>query len=219
MVLKPKLLSRSALCAAAVILAAVPVFGQANAGKSVFYLGGSFNKAIVENAEQGFFGGDIFAGKMITNSLCLGIGAGYDIVHHYSYTTPSALDAGGGDFSESIAIIPAIIKAKYYFTLGPMFQVYAQAGGGVYNTVAKLGREEGRESIGGVYANATHAGFSVGAGLDYWFLLVNGVGVEFEYSMFYISDEKLLENSGDYISNGQWFKYWSVRVDYGIIKF
>lgn len=203
MVLKPKLLSRSALCAAALLMAAVPVFGQANAGKAVFYIGGSYNKANVENAEQGFFGGDVYAGKMITNNLCVGFSSGYDIVHYYKYTTTSSADLGGGDFTESLAVIPAIVRAKYYFTLGPMFQVYAQAGGGAYNTIAKLGGNK----VGGVRTNCTCPGFTVGVGFDYWFLLLNGVGFEFDYSMFKVPD------------GGDWFDYWSVRVDYGILKF
>jgi opacity protein-like surface antigen len=189
---------RSALCAAAVSLSAVPVFGQATAGRAAIYLGGSFNKATVEDAEQGFFGGDVFAGKMITNNLCLGFTAGYDIVHHYTYTPPTE----SGDFTETIAVIPAVVMAKYYFTLGPMFQIHAHAGGGVYSTLAKLGGG----SVGGIDKNMTRPGFTVGAGVDYWFLLLNGVGFEFDYTMFTVPD-------------GDWFTYWSARVNYGILKF
>ena len=203
MVLKPsKLLSLSALCAAAALLAAVPAFGQANAGKAVIYLGASFNKATADNAQQGFVGGDVFAGKMVTNNLCLGFSSGYDIVHYYKYTPTSSTETGGGDFTETLAVIPAVLRAKYYFNLGPMFQIYAQAGGGVYNTIAKLGGNK----IGGVRTNVSRPGFTVGVGFDYWFLLVNGVGFEFDYSMFHLPD-------------GEWFTYWSARVDYGIIKF
>lgn len=200
--MKPTLLVRSALCAAAVMLAAVPVFGQATAGRAVIYIGGSYNKATVDNAEQGFFGGDVFAGKMITNNLCLGFSSGYDIVHYYTYTPSTSLAEGGGDFTETLAVIPAIVRAKYYFTLGPMFQVYAQAGGGAYNMIAKLGGND----VGGISSNCSCPGFTVGAGLDYWFLLLNGVGVEFDYSMFKVPE-------------GDWFSYWAVRVNYGILKF
>jgi opacity protein-like surface antigen len=203
MVLKPKLLSRSALCAAALLMAAVPVFGQATAGRAVIYLGGSYNKANVDNAEQGFFGVDLFAGKMITNNLCIGFSSGYDIVHRYTYTPISSVEGGGGDFTESLAVIPALVRAKYYFTLSPMLQVYAQAGGGAYATIAKLGGNK----VGDIRSNCVSPGFTVGAGIDYWFLLLNGVGFEFDYTMFKVPD------------GGDWFKYWSVRVDYGILKF
>ena len=139
---------------------------------------------------------------MLTNGLCLGFSSGYDIVHYDKYSTTSAAEGGGGDFTETLAVIPAIIKAKYYLTLGPMLQVYAQAGGGAYSTIAKLGGNK----VGGVRTNCTCPGFSVGVGFDYWFLLLNGVGFEFDYTMFKVPEQ-------------EWFKYWSVRVDYGILKF
>ena len=50
-------------------------------------------------------------------------------------------------------------------------------------------------------------GGSLGVGFDYWFLLTTGVSFEFEYHMFTVP------------SGGTMFKYWQVRVDYGIIKF
>ena len=198
-----KLVSRVLLLSLAVLVFAVPVLGQANKDKAVVYIGGSLSKALPDGAENGFIGLDMFAGKMITNNLCIGFSSGYDIVHRYTYTPISSVEGGGGDFTESLAVIPALVRAKYYFTLSPMLQVYAQAGGGAYATIAKLGGNK----VGDIRSNCVSPGFTVGAGIDYWFLLLNGVGFEFDYTMFKVPD------------GGDWFKYWSVRVDYGILKF
>ena len=180
------------------MLFAVPVLGQANSGKAVIYIGGSYNKALAEGAKNGFFGIDMFAGKMFTNELCLGVSAGYDIVHNYKYTTSS-----GGDFTEMLSIIPVLFKARYYFTLSPMMQFNVAAGAGVYNTISDLGGK----SVGGISGNEKRPGGSIGIGFDYWFLLTTGVSFEFEYHAFTIP------------SGGTVFKVGQVRVDYGINKF
>lgn len=198
-----KLVSRVLLLSLAVLFFAVPVLGQANSGKAVIYIGGSYNQALVEDAENGFFGIDMFAGKMMTNELCLGVSAGYDIVHNYSYTVASDADAGGGDFNERLSIIPVLIKARYYFTISPMMQFNIAAGAGVYNTISDLGGN----SVGGISGNEKRPGGSIGIGFDYWFLLTTGVSFEFEYHAFTIP------------SGGTVFKFWQARVDYGIIKF
>jgi len=191
------------LLSLAALLFAVPVLGQANAGKAVIYLGGSFNKALPDGAEDGFFGVDMFAGKMITSNLCLGAYIGYDIVHYYKYTVTSSAEEGGGDFTERLSIIPIQLKARYYYSLSPMMQIHAQAGVGAYNIIANLGGGH----IGGVYKNDLRPGGSIGIGFDYWFLLTTGVTVELEYHAF--------TTDGD----AGTFDYVQLRVDYSIIKF
>lgn len=185
------------------MLFAVPVLGQANSGKAVIYIGGSYNKATADDAQNGFFGVDMFAGKMITNNLCLGACFGYDIVHYYKYTVSSAPDKGGGDFTERLSVIPVLFKARYYFSINRMMQFNVHAGVGVYNTISKLGGN----SVGGISGNETRPGGSIGIAFDYWFLLTTGVTFEFEYHAFTIP------------SGGTVFKFWQARVDYGIIKF
>ncbi len=198
-----KLVSRMLLLSLAALLFAVPVLGQANADKAVIYIGGAYNKAMVDDAQNGFVGVDFFAGKMLNNEFCLGFAAGYDIVHYYKYTVSSAQDEGGGDFTERLSILPILLKGRYYFTISPMLQFNVAAAGGVYNTISRLGGH----SVGGVSENTTEYGGSIGIGLDYWFILTTGVSFEFEYHMF--------TTPGD----APMFKYWQVRVDYGIIKF
>ncbi len=186
-----------------VMLFAVPVLGQANSGKAVIYIGGSYNKAMVDDAQNGFFGIDMFAGKMITNELCLGISSGYDIVHNYKYTVSSDPDKGGGDFTETLSVIPVLLKARYYFSINRMMQVNVQAGAGVYKTISRLGGN----SVGRISGNETRPGGSIGIAFDYWFLLTTGVSFEFEYHAFTMP------------GGGTVFKFWQARVDYGIIKF
>ena len=198
-----KLVSRALFLSLAVMLFAVPVLGQANSGKAVIYIGGSYNKALPKNAQNGFFGIDMFAGKMITNELCIGVSSGYNIVHNYTYTVASDPDEGGGDFTEKLSVIPVLLKARYYFTISPMVQFNVHAGIGAYSTISKLGGS----SVGGINGNETRPGGSIGVAFDYWFLLTTGVTFEVEYHAF--------TTRGD----GGTFDYWQVRVDYGIIKF
>ena len=177
-------------------------FAQANSGKAVIHLGASYSQSLVDDAGGGFFGLDAFAGKMFTNELCLGFTAGYDIIHNESVDVIDEVTNEPGTFNERLAVIPFLLKAKYYFTLSPMVQMYAGAGGGVYRTVPSLGGGE----IGTIRTAANCPGGAVSVGLDYWFLLTTGVGFEFEYHMFNVPD-------------GDMYSYWQVRVDYGIIKF
>ena len=197
-----KLVSRVLLVSLALLIPMAPAFGQANADKAVIYIGGSFNNAQVDDAGDGFFGIDLFAGKMINNNVCLGFSAGFDMVHYNKITVPSTPDQGGGDYTEKLAIIPIQVKAKYYFSMSRMFQINASVGAGAYQSIARLGGE----SIGGISGNTFEYGGSVGVGFDYWFLLMTGVSFDFEYHMF--------TSPGD-----DMFKYWQVRVNYGIIKF
>ncbi len=176
---------------------------QANLGKAVIHFGGSYNKAMIEDAKPGFFGVDVYAGKMLTNALCVGFSSGYDIVHYHSYDFNDIVTGEPTKFTERIAVIPIIAKVKYYFTFSPMVQVYGGLAGGAYRVIPTLG---GRK-VGDIRISNICPGGSVSIGLDYWFLLTTGVGFEFEYHMFSPPD------------GGDLFKYWSLRVDYSLIKF
>ncbi len=198
-----KLVSRALILSLAVLLFAAPVLGQANKGKGVIYVGGSFNKAMVDDAQNGFFGIDVFAGGMLNNSFCLGVAAGYDVVHYYKYTVSSSTEQGGGDFTERLAVLPILLKGRYYFTFNRMMQLNVSAAAGVYNTISRLGGN----SVGGIGGNETEVGGSLGVGFDYWFLLTTGVSFEFEYHMFTTPGYNTM------------FKFWQARVDYSIIKF
>jgi len=198
-----KLVSRVLLLSLAVMLFAAPVLGQANSGKAVIYIGGSYNKALPDGAQNGFFGIDMFGGKMLTNNICLGASAGYNMVHFYKYSIAATPTQAAGNYTETLAVIPALIKVRYYHSLSRMMQINLQLGVGAYSTIAGLGGNR----VGGVDKNMVRPGGSIGIGFDYWFLLTTGVSFEFEYHAFTTSD--------DYGT----FDYWQFRVDYGIIKF
>jgi hypothetical protein len=184
------------------MLFAVPAMGQANAGKGVIYIGGSFNMADVEDSQNGFFGLDFQAAKMLNNNISLGFQAGLDFVHYYKYTVSSSIEEGGGEYTERLAVLPVLLKARYYHSFSRMLQMNVALGGGVYNTISRLGGN----SVGSISGNGTEFGGSISVGLDYWFLLTTGVSFEFEYHGFTTPKDNL-------------FRYWQVRVDYGIIKF
>jgi hypothetical protein len=185
------------------MLFAVPAMGQANAGKGVIYIGGSYNKAMADNAQNGFFGFDLSAAKMMNNNISLGFAAGADIVHWYKYTVDSTPEEGGGDYTERLIVLPILLKGRYYISFSRMLQLNVSLAGGVYNTISRLGGN----CVGDICGNETEFGGSIGVGLDYWFLLMNGVSFEFEYHTF--------TTPGD----GDLFAYWQARVSYGIIKF
>lgn len=168
-------------------------YGQATVGQGVFHFGGAFTKAMVDNASMGFVGLDVSAGKMITNSLCLGVASGYDVV---SYNK-------SGEFYERLAIIPIQVKVTQFINIGSMLQLYISAGGGAYRALPHLTGNE----IGNIGEATTQPGFSLCVGLDYWFLIATGVGFAFEYHMFTTPDD------------GDMFKYFAARVDYCLIKF
>ena len=177
-----------------IIMAAGPVLGQANSNKGVIHLGGSFNQPFVDDADSGFFGLDIFAGKMVTNNLCLGIRSGYDIVSYQSYSN---------GIIKQLGIIPFQIRAKYYHSFSLMLQTYGSLGAGVFRTQNQLGGLE----VGSVKSAANCPGGSISIGLDYWFLLTTGVGFELEYNLFKVPD------------GGDMFSYLSARVTYCKIGF
>lgn len=183
-------------------------FGQANSNKAVIHFGASYNTPFADDTGTGFFGLDIYAGKMITNELCLGFAIGYDIVH---YDTPAEELEKDEPFKERLGVVPLTFKAKYYFTFSQMIQAYVSAGAGVYRTAPSVG---GRPipsppevgTIGTIKSAANCPGGSIGIGLDYWFLLTTGIGFEIEYHMFKVPD-------------GDNFGYLQARVDYSLIKF
>lgn len=168
-------------------------FGQATDGQSVFHFGGGFAKAMADSTEGGMVGVRVFAGKMLTNNLCLGLSAGYDVV---SYKKVEGLH-------ERLAVIPFQANIVYFMNIGSMMQLYTSLGGGVYRTLPHLGGS----AIGNIDKAVTRPGGSIAIGLDYWFLLTTGIGFNFEYHMFDTPD------------GGDMFKYFVVRVDYCLIKF
>ncbi len=193
-------------------------FGQANSNKAVIHLGGSYNKALVDDTGAGFFGMDLYVGKMITNELCLGFSVGYDLV---VYDTPEEELSKTDPFKESLGVIPFTVKAKYYFTFSQMVQAYVSAGAGVYRANPSLGGrpiESPPEvgTIGEIRSSGNCMGGSIGIGLDYWFLLTTGIGFEIEYHMFRVPYDKY---EWFKIPDGKNFGYFQARVNYCLIKF
>ncbi len=172
-------------------------YGQANSNKAVFHFGGAYSSSIHKDLGTGFFGIDLYTGKMFTNTLCLGFATGYDIIHNQNF------DTGNETFKDMLGVIPFTIKAKYYFTFTQMVQAYVSAGSGVYRVLPSF---QESESLATVRTAANCPGISIGLGLDYWFLLTTGIGFEVEYHMFRVPE-------GDDIG------YWQARVNYSLIKF
>ena len=171
------------------------VLAQATDDQSVYHFGGGFVKAHVDDARSGFFGARVYGGKMLTNHICLGLSAGYDVVSYHKDEDTK--------LHERLAVIPFQAHVTYFVNVGAMMQVYFQFGGGAYRTLPHLGGE----SIGTIDKAVTRPGGSVAIGLDYWFLLTTGVGFTFEYHTF------------DPPGEGGLFKYFAARVDYCLIKF
>jgi len=168
------------------------VHGQATNKQYVAKVGAAFTQATVTNAQTGLFGLDLFVGKMLTNNLCLGLGVGHDIVSYRKVDS----------YHERLIIIPALVKAKYYINISPRLQLYASAAGGVYRASPHLNTEP----IGDISYTTNQPGGAVGFGIDYWFLLLQGVGVSFEYHFFNTDEESI-------------FSFFALRLDYCFIKF
>lgn len=166
-------------------------FGQAVQKQYVADFGAAFTQATVTKAQNGLFGLDISTGKMLTNSLSVGLALGYDVV---SFQKVDGI-------YERFTVLPILAKAKYYFTIAPLLQLHASAAGGVYQMVPHLGVDP----IGGVGSSRTKPGGSVGIGFDYWLLGRSGLGAEFEYNFIDSGAENL-------------FSYFALRVNYSIIK-
>jgi hypothetical protein len=128
---------------------------------------------------------------MFTNSLSVGLATGYDIVSFQK----------ANDIYERLAVVPLLVKAKYYLTVAPLMQVHAAAAGGVYRMVPHLGINP----VGGVWSAQTKPGGLVGLGFDYWLFGTSGVGAEFEYNFVDSGAEDL-------------FSYFAFRVNFSIIK-
>lgn len=163
--------------------------GQATKGQYVADFGAAYAKALDSDAKSGFVGIDLFAGKMITNNICLGLGAGAYIISYEKV----------GDLHSRLAVIPLLVKAKYFVNLGPILQAYVSAGAGAYQVSPHL-----IEPIGDIYNSMTQPGGTVGVGIDYWFLLLQGVGFSVEYHMFSTDVDP--------------FSYFVARVEYCFIK-
>ena len=166
-------------------------FGQTMQKRYVADFGGAFTQATVTKARMGFAGIDIQASKMLTNNISVGIATGYDIV--------SFREIEG--IYERFAIIPMLAKARYYFTLSPITQLYASAAGGVYQSIPHLSVDP----IGGMWNSTTKPGGAVAFGFNYWFLGTQGIGAEFEYNFFDSGGENM-------------FSYFALRINYSLIK-
>jgi hypothetical protein len=165
--------------------------GQAVQKQYVADFGLAFTQATVTKAQMGLVGLDISTGKMLTNSLSVGLAIGYDIV---SYQKEN-------EIYERLSVIPILAKAKYYFTIAPLMQVHASVAGGAYQMVPHLGVDP----VGGITRSEIHPGGSLGVGFDYWFLGRQGIGGEFEYNFFDSGAEDM-------------FSYFALRLNYSIIK-
>ena len=163
--------------------------GQATKGQYVADFGLAYAKALDSDAKSGFIGIDLFAGKMITNNLCLGLGSGGDIISYEKVD----------NYHSRLAVIPLLLKAKYFVNLGPMLQAYVSAGAGAYVVSPHL-----KEPIGDISYSMNQPGGAVGVGIDYWFLLLQGVGFSVEYHMFNTDVDP--------------FGYFAARIEYCLIK-
>ncbi|MBD3178864.1 MAG: outer membrane beta-barrel protein [Candidatus Latescibacteria bacterium] len=171
------------------------VMAQASAPKNLVHFGGTFNVPIgVEDSDNPSFGGNIFVGKMFNRNLCVGFKAGFDIISMQK--TPT-------NFYKYLGVIPFALEAKYLVNMSRMFKVYGAASAGVYRTQVHLGGQK----VGSVTSSANCPGGSISVGVDYWFLLTNGVGAELEYNMFKVPD------GGDFNS------YLTLKVNYCRISF
>ena len=165
--------------------------GQATKNQYVADFGAAFTQATVTKARGGFVGLDLQAGKMLTSNISLGLATGCDVVSLRKI----------GDVYERLSIIPVLAKAKMYFTIAPMMQLYASAAGGVYQSVPHLNTEP----IGEIWNADASPGGSLGIGFNYWLLGTQGLGAEFEYNFFDGGGENM-------------FSYFAVRLNYSIIK-
>lgn len=171
------------------------VMAQASAPRNLVHFGGTFNIPMgIEDADNPSFGGNIFVGKMINRNLCVGLKSGFDIISMQKTT---------GNFYKYLGVIPFTLQVKYLYNYSRMFKLYGAASAGVYRTQVHLGGLK----VGSVNSSANCPGGSVSVGVDYWFLLTNGVGAELEYNMFKVPED------GDF--NG----YLTIKVNYCRISF
>ena len=166
--------------------------GQASKGQFVVDLGIAYTQATADDAASGFVGLDIAAGKMVTSGLYLGFGTGADVVSYENID----------DYHSRLVIFPLIVKARYYVTFSQMLQAHVSLAGGAYRASPHLASGP----IGGIKYSQTQPGGSVGIGIDYYFLLMQGITFELEYHMF----------NTDY---DDMFGFFAARINYSVIKF
>ncbi len=188
----------SIVVAGALLGAALPAvaFTQALQNQYVADFGVAFTQATVEKAQMGLAGIDIQVGKMITNSLSVGVSTGFDICSFRSVEYP-----GGSSVYERLGVIPVLLKTRYYLTVAPLMQIYASVAGGAYQTVPHLNTTP----IGGVWESGLHPGGAGAVGFTYDFLGTQGIGFEFEYHFFDVGSDEL-------------FSYFAARINYTFIK-
>ncbi len=167
-------------------------FGQAQENYVVYNLGGGFTQATVVDARRGFLGFNMFCGKMLTDYLCVGISASCDINSYRDID----------DNNERMTVIPLLARLRLYYTTGELLQMYATVGAGVYNAVPHVNIHP----IGDIWNSTIQPGGSIGFGVEYWFLLTMGVGLEFEYHMFPTEEDSM-------------FSYFAARLNYTFIRF
>jgi hypothetical protein len=151
----------------------------------------AYTQATVVNAKSGFVGFDVFAGTMLTDKLGIGLFTGYDVTSYEKQ----------GDATESLAFIPVLVKLKYYFNIGTRLQLFVSGAAGAYRSIPHLATEP----IGDIWYAGNHYGGSVSFGINWWFLLTQGVGFDYEYHFF--------------TTEGDMFSYFAVRIDYCLIRF
>jgi len=177
-----------------VFIVSAPSITHAQAQKDQFIIdsGISFTQATVTQAQNGLVGLDLQAYKMLTNNISLGFEAGYDVVSF------KKLD----NYYSRLGVMPFIIKSKYFVNPGGRFQIHATVGGGLYITNPHLDIVP----VGDISSAKTLYGGSVGVGFNYWYLLIQGIGGEFEYHFFPTQD-------------GSTFSYFALRLNFSLIKF
>jgi len=191
-------LIRKSLFASTIITVGLIIFltgsgyTQAQKDQFVIYTGAGFNQATVTKTQTGFVGLDIQGYKMLTPNLAVGFFAGYDVVSYKKI----------GSYHERLTVMPILLKARYTFTLGSRFQLHTSLAGGVYTVSPHISEYP----IGDISYSTHKPGGSFAVGFDFWYLLIQGIGGEFEYH-FFPTDE------------GTIFSYFSLRFNYSLLKF
>lgn len=175
-----------------ILLTAGTGYTQAQKGQFVIYTGAGFQQATVTKTRNGFVGLDIQGYKMLTPNLAVGFFVGYDVASYKKI----------GDYHERLTVMPALLKARYTVTLGSRFQLHTSLAGGVYTVTPHISEYP----IGDISYSTHRPGGSLAVGFDFWYLLIQGIGCEFEYH-FFPTDE------------GSIFSYLSLRLNYSILKF
>ncbi|RJR30204.1 MAG: hypothetical protein C4574_02580 [Candidatus Latescibacterota bacterium] len=186
------------IAAGALICAALPAtaFSQATRNQYVADFGLGFAQATVRKAQMGFAGLDLQVGKMLTNSISVGLSTGFDICSFRAVEYPD-----GGTVYERLGVIPILAKARYNLNVAPLAHIYASVAAGAYQTVPHLNTTP----IGGVWKSGLHPGGAASIGFDYYLFGMQGIGAEFEYNFFDSDSDEL-------------FSYFAVRLKYSIIK-